>query len=981
MAWICPSSIFGQHDPVSVLTVNNGLSGGYIQCAVINERGLLWIGGSNGISRYDGQHVVQYTPDPNDPNALQSLQIYQLSVDARQHLFILGDRGLEVFLPEQNRFVLLQAGMTGNPVFANFWMDEDLHTGFVSELVQGDIIPFDLDKLTVYADRQHTPADILKFIDGLWHQRTLNGNQHKDARFVKDAQAFNIDKYAASTGQLQSLDKEDRSIWTGYRNAGFYRFIYGNPAPEWVALKGLEEDVPPSTRMFFYNYNNTLGLVFAEGFGVISFQKHTGQVIRTWDLRREPSLGRWTSGKILCQDAAGRVWLTIMPYGLFVLDPLSPESQCLKSDQPNSLLYNGLLRSMSCDTAGHLWLGFHDGTIQVLDAKCEKEIYRFGLSSGNIARTQSAVVSLHLDPWGHMVANQQEIFEYSGNAITAQKSRTQFYPYPGAKVYNEPGQPERLVIVTDTVGPVTHLRLNTKNQNRDYVLNLGYNIVPALFVAQPQMLLMVYGETIITADMGQGDTIEPVQLAGLYNIKGMHQAPGSDTVWICTANGLFVFNARTRNISRIDTETWPSQVLYGIVPDDQGRFWISSNGGLIRYEPGTGRWKRFDVHDGLQSNEFNTNCFTKCKDGRLAFGGPEGINVFDPAYFEDRHVPFYVYGTSVRVQDTLIAGFNPLATEFSFSMRPKERSVELEYSSTLMFDREDIRYQVQLVGADHDWVDMGNKEVARYINLNPGPYVFRLRASNADGQWSENIFETQLRVIPAFYQTYWFVVLCSLLSLSIVYAFYRYRIRQLRKLEAVRNRISHDLHDDVGSTLGSISIYSEVAKQMDAGSQPEVLDKIGEASREMIDKLNDIVWSINPENDTFEKLESRMRGYATMVLQAAGIGFEFHTDPGLRDISLDMDDRRNLFLMFKEAIYNAAKYAQCSTVHIELKKEDRKLSLIISDNGIGFDPDAVQAYNGNGLRSMRERAQAMKGELLIKSQKGKGTSLHLKVPF
>lgn len=193
----------------------------------------------------------------------------------------------------------------------------------------------------------------------------------------------------------------------------------------------------------------------------------------------------------------------------------------------------------------------------------------------------------------------------------------------------------------------------------------------------------------------------------------------------------------------------------------------------------------------------------------------------------------------------------------------------------------------------------------------------------------------------------------------------------------IRNRISHDLHDDIGSTLGSISIYSEVAKHADESNRNEVLEKIGASSREMLEKLNDIVWSINPENDHLDRMESRMRSFALMLLQPLGISysFKFNTD-GHRNI-LTMDQRRNVFLIYKEALHNIAKYASCKNVTIQFEVKDSRIRMEITDDGIGFQQNDATANNGNGMKSMRLRAQALKAGFDVITSPGSGTKIKI----
>lgn len=970
---------WGQSEPVSVLTVNNGLKSGYIHSGLFDSRGFLWLGSAEGLIRYDGRNVVDVNAGLKDSLALQSRAVYLMAEDRRGRIFILGDQGLEVFLPDQNRFKMIYRHTPGNIIFANFWIDETLHTGFVTELRQYDIVPFDLDGLTVYTDRKTTPAVILSYLDGLWHLRSMGTDTPSNLWFASDIQHHNINLYVSKTGPVHALSREGKNIWTGYHQSGFYRFVYGSDVPEWKPFAPNDIDIPETTRMYYYDYNDTLGVAYAEGFGLLSFDKRDGKIARTWDMRKNSSLSRWTAGQILCTDKAGRLWFTIMPYGVFVLDPLSPRFQVLRNENETSLLYNGLLRSMACDTSGNLWLGFHDGMIQALDPSLTREIYRYTYHQQNAATALNSITSLTLHPLGHILANNRMSFQKGANGYRTASSIT----YPVEKfhspTFNTISRPDYIAYLCDTSGVTCTYTIESADRKAYFIENVNYEFIPLSYMPQQDLILSNVGKVLVVFSMSDNDTLIRFQLPIEMEIKSIYQEPGADSVWISTTDGLYTLQLGRQVLNKINTSEWPNQTLYGIVPDRRGSFWISSNGGLIRFDPLTRQWKRFDYRDGLQSNEFNTNCFTRMEDGSMAFGGPEGINVFDPAYFDAKDVPFYVYGTKVRIQDTLLTVFNPFDVHPSFVMRPSDKTLEIDYTSTLFFDREDIHYYVRLEGADKDWVDMGDKELARYINLKPGRYSFQLRAVNADGRASANIFEASIRVIPAFYQTVWFLLVCVFSAVSLVYAFYRYRINQMRHLEAIRNRISHDLHDDIGSTLGSISIYSEVAKHSDTAKQPMVLDKIGEASREMIEKLNDIVWSINPENDSLDKLESRMRGYASMVLQPKGIQCNVTSEGATQDLVMDMDQRRNLFLIFKEAVYNAAKYAQCQSVDISLSYFGGKLSMSITDDGIGFDPDRNGAYNGNGLKSMRERALAIKAELVIESAPGAGTKIRLKV--
>jgi two-component system sensor histidine kinase UhpB len=215
--------------------------------------------------------------------------------------------------------------------------------------------------------------------------------------------------------------------------------------------------------------------------------------------------------------------------------------------------------------------------------------------------------------------------------------------------------------------------------------------------------------------------------------------------------------------------------------------------------------------------------------------------------------------------------------------------------------------------------------------------------------------------------------LAVLLILSFL-VYRNYRTRKLLELQALRNKIAHDLHDDIGSTLNSISIYSEVAKNKSKENIPE-LDLIGESSRKVMDAMSDIVWTINPDNDSFEKIIFRMRSLTHLLMKAKNLEYQFKADEKLNDLELPMQTRKNFYLIFKEAINNLLKYSNATRVAISLNYPDNVIEMFIRDNGVGFD--VANPPRGNGLASMKQRADKIKARFNIESSTGNGTSVEL----
>ena len=233
-----------------------------------------------------------------------------------------------------------------------------------------------------------------------------------------------------------------------------------------------------------------------------------------------------------------------------------------------------------------------------------------------------------------------------------------------------------------------------------------------------------------------------------------------------------------------------------------------------------------------------------------------------------------------------------------------------------------------------------------------------------------------------FYATWWFKCIVALIVIGILYSFYRFRINQILKLQAMRNRIAQDLHDDIGATLGSINIFSEVAKnRLNANSNKvgEALNNISEASKEIIEKMNDIIWTVNPNNDSTVELVNRMKSFAVLILSQTDIEYNFSIDAFETKIKFTMMQRKNIFLICKEAIHNAVKYSSCKKIEIILTSVNRTVMLQIIDDGKGFDVNNTTSLNGNGLKNMNTRAKEISAYLIVNSTPNKGTTVTLTI--
>ena len=223
-------------------------------------------------------------------------------------------------------------------------------------------------------------------------------------------------------------------------------------------------------------------------------------------------------------------------------------------------------------------------------------------------------------------------------------------------------------------------------------------------------------------------------------------------------------------------------------------------------------------------------------------------------------------------------------------------------------------------------------------------------------------------------------MLVCLLFTGTIYFFHRQSVNRILAVEVLRQKVARDLHDDMGSTLSTINILSAMAKNKlteDPAKTSEYLTKISDNSTRMMEAMDDIVWSINPANDSMDKIVARMRSFATEVLEVKDIDLDFRVDNNIYAAHLNMEQRRDFFLIYKEAVNNMAKYAHCKKVRIALSFSQQALVLSMEDDGIGFEVE--KANSGNGLTNMQKRAESLGGTFILDSKIGKGTSIRLQV--
>jgi len=480
-------------------------------------------------------------------------------------------------------------------------------------------------------------------------------------------------------------------------------------------------------------------------------------------------------------------------------------------------------------------------------------------------------------------------------------------------------------------------------------------------------------------------------------------------LWIGTSSGL----------ARLQGSKWThystreglaSNSVGYLVEDGQGNLWIGSNAGLMRVPKkalndfahgltASIPCRPYGKQDGLPTGECTPGSHPgacRARDGTLWFPTIKGLVSVNPARLSLNTNP-----PPVVIESVLIDG-QPLNTNGIRAAWPqavtvpagKER-LEIHYASLNLAAPDRARFQYRLKGHETAWIDAGDTRVARYSRLPAGNYRFQVAACNEDGVWNETGDALGFIVEPPFWLTWWFLSATAAGLVGTIMAVVHYlstqklhrqleSLRQQEALEKDRARIARDMHDQVGASLTQLSLLGElVESDKEAPDEIEAhARQISQTARETTRALDEIVWTVNPSNDTLDGLITYVCKYAQEYLAVAGLRYRLDVPTHLPDTTISPEVRHNIFLASKEAVTNIVRHAQASSVRVRLHLEPHRFTLEIEDNGrglAGMDPKAAQSRNG--LHNMRKRMEDIGGGFSIGPAPEGGTVIHLSAPL
>jgi len=997
------------------ISLEKGLSQSTVNAIIQDRQGFMWFGTEDGLNRYDGYNFVVYRNNSLDSHSISDNRILALCEDSDGDIWIGTFRGgLNRYVRDKDTFIRYKhepsnpRSLSGSSVSA---VEQDSAGALWIGTWGGGLNRYDA-KSDSFLRFRHNPAEPNSLVDdrvtslcidktgrlwvGTWgganklNLTVAEGSFSLGARFDRLGNAQVTTIYGDKSGD----------VWVGTLNTGLIRYdsktkVVTSYRNEKNNIKSLSSG---GVKCILEDRRGDLWIGTYDG-GLNRFDRSANIFFHFQSMPEDVYSLSDNQIHSLCEDRTGRLWIGTGASGLNLYDPDKRKfvhNFQVPSD-PQSLSSN-VVRALTEDSRGDLWVGTLGGGLNRYDKK-GGGFAHFRYAQNNPAGISSnSILSLREDRFGllwigtdykgldrydrhankfvHFRHNPDDSLSLSNNVILSIYEDRGGYLWVGTA-----GGLNRLDRNAQTFLHYFREKDNPNSLSGDWVYSIYEDSRGFLWVGTWGSGLNRYDRGNSTFKRYVPEPNDPQSLSDLTVFAIVEDS--NEDLWLGTANGLNQYvRAEDTFIHYTERDGLPNNVVYGILPDDAGNLWLSTNHGLCKFNCETHRCQNYDIFDGLQSNEFNQGAYCKSKSGQLFFGGISGFNAFYPdSIKKNTNIPPVVL-TNFRVFDKPVRLDRSVWMLNGIQLSYNDNFFSFEFAALDYTAPQKNRYAYILEGFDRDWIYSGTRRYASYTNLDGGEYVFRVKGSNNDDVWNEQGVSVRITIIPPFWKTWWFILVAAFTIAAASFQAYRYRVSQLLKVERMRTRIATDLHDDIGASLSRIALFSEVAKEEASRVSPRLLEmsqKIGDNARELLDAVGTLVWSIDPRHDRFQDVVTHMKNFAQEMFTAKGIDYSLEVGQEVEHLELSLEARKNLLLIFKEAVNNVIRHSQCRSVRMLLRVADGLLEMLISDDGKGLSSDGVGF--GHGLANMRMRAESIGGECAISSKNGEGTDVQVRLPL
>ncbi len=1005
------------------LSLEEGVAHSLVYCMLQDSKGFIWFGTLYGLVRYDGYTYTTYRYNPDDPNSLSNDDIVSLLEDRLGNLWI-GTYGgglnkLDANTGKMKRYTYDPPREESISQGIVWTICED-HEGILWLGTNGGGMSR-LDPRTEKFTRfRHDSTDmnsisedfILSIVEDSSHNLWIGTGSRGISILNPDRTAFTHissdpkNPSGLSSNNIKSLylDKKGELWVCTYGGLNRYR----KEDRTFVRFHNTPSD-PNSLSFDFVNtiIQDRSGIYWVgTAFGLNRFDATTGIIKR---LHHQPSNDESISSDnitALLEDRSGILWVGTYQGGV---DKLIPGKGLFtrfrhQSDDSTSIS-SAMVNAVLEDHSGTLWIGTDTGINKLIDST--SSFFRYPWKR-NIPNTLNGKVvsAIAEDQNGNLWIGTRRGL----NRLDRERTKFTAYPHDHAKAGGLPDEVVTCLVVSKIhpenlwVGTPSGLqKFNIKNESftrypslehdsigigSAHVLSLCEDRSGALWIGTYSGLFRIGADGNSIRRFTQ-NPYDPKTLSNNYALSMLEDASG--TLWIGTGGGLNSLNREDGTFTHFTRKDGlPNSVICGVVEERPGVLWLSTFRGISKFDTHEKKFTNYDISDGLQGNMFNAGAYFRRSNGGIVFGGINGFNIIDTKnVVRNAFVPPIAITSFMLFDNTERDFISTQPHASSISLSHTENFFALAFAALDYTQPEKNRYAFKLEGFDREWNYSGNRRFARYMNLDPGEYIFKVKGSNNNGVWNETGKELRIVIMPPFWKTWWFYSLSAIAMLSLVVTVYNYRVKEkvrrfteLERVRAaenkrVRKRAADDFHDEFGHKLTKISLLGQVIKRALNGSSPELLEhlnRIIQASNDLSMGMRDFLWTLNPDKDSAYDVAIRLKDFGDELYNGTGIGFRVTgLSKELDRIQVAVDTRRHLTLLFKEAMNNTVKHSECSNVTLGIDMNGQMLDLHLADDGKGFNTE--NGSHGQGLYSMQARAEKMNGSLTIESNPGTGTKV------
>jgi len=976
---------FGQKSNICFeqYTISDGLSDNSTTAILQDSRGFIWIGTSQGLCRYDGRNFRKYTS--LGENGLTDLKIHTLAEDQDGNIWIGTQFGLNRFNPKNE--VITQYHMGNGPgtipyKWCNYLYVDKEKTLWLS--TEKGLSRYDKPSNTfinypiqVFGGESKINKFISKIFEdskGRFWLTTSFGISLFD-RTTCRSKNFIYDKTFKKgiAYPVMSITEDwDGNIWAGTWNDGLLKFDETEKLFKIVEIPGISFQSLAISDLTVMKLNKVEYLLLTTDAGLLLIDVRN-QMNATFSLPDD-------NLENFCIDNQGNLWITGFQ-GLYKLiqNSLAFNWIHLPGQNNRTTVYHIIPDINNPDHLFYLstingWWQFDRRTNHIVSKILPEDPNRLITTINHWLIDASAYWFTSMNGLGYFNPYENKLID-----LTHQINEETTYKFT-QYIYEDPYK--RLWISIHRSGLLVFDRKENKswmlfanNDDPDNILgsdfrdmvNVGMNKV--YFAAN-------YKLYEVNADDFSYHCLElPEAESRIDNEKTT-----PDNLCVTPDNKLFVssklqvFEYNEKGFRKVfPKHGFPDFQIEKMYSAGGGTLWINTSRGVYKTDTSFKHLVHINSRLSWPDHEHITEV-SFCKDGTVMFAAPGKIGILTDSLLRSEPVPPKVVVSKIKHGKTV--HYIPDDDDYKIHLSFKE-SLEIELATVNYFYEKEARLFYRLEGWGEEIYEHQGRSSVFYQQLPPGTYRFRTWQQNAEGvEGAEAGFSFVIH--SPFYLTWWFILLNIAFVSAAYYLFSRYQIKKSLELERLRTRIATDLHDDIGATLSAISLYADTLKNQVDHPQPQlsnILTKIGESSREMVNSMSDIVWAINPANDFGETFVNRMRNYAADVCQAKDILMHFSAGEHMDAMRLPLELRKNLYLIFKESLNNAVKYSRAQNIYIKLSSQGNTIYLSVSDNGIGFEPGTVN--KGNGLKNIYSRAEMIGGHIKLSSVLGEGTTIEM----